>query len=306
MPVGQGEPHDFLRALRREHLRRHRKQPAVGRMFLRRRHKAHPLRRLQNDLLIERLDAVGIDNARRNVLLFEQLRRMQAGRNEFAAGNEQHVLPLFQHLCAARENGVFGIEIFARTARNADVGRLFVLEQFLDDGFRLEAVGRKIHAHPGQSRHCRNILQRVVRHAERPVGNAPRNADERDVGLRISDVHLRLFIGAGGEEAGGRHGEHLLPARRKPRRNGDEILLRNAHFHALGRELLKKGGHGARPARIGAGDDDIPIFLCRRKQRIADDLAVGHFIHTSPPIRAPRARTVRRSSRRDATSRCSP
>ena len=82
----------------------------------------------------------------------------------------------------------------------------------------------------------RQVVQRVVRRAERTVAHAGADADQLDRPIRVGDVILDELERAGGQKARRRNREDVLSRRRQPRRDADEILLRDPQLDDLLRQ----------------------------------------------------------------------
>ena len=90
------------------------------------------------------------------------------------------------------------------------------------------------------------VVQRMVRAAERAVADAGADADDRRRHVGVADVVLDLLQRPGGEKAGGRDGERLLAGRGQTGRDADQVLLGDADFDDLLRQRLAERARACR------------------------------------------------------------
>ena len=241
---------------------------------------ARGARGLHDGLRVERLHAVHVEHGGRDALLGEQVGGVDGMADHLTGGDERHVGTAAHpgRLVHLERALVLGVDILDRVAAHADIGRLVVGDERLDELGRLEAVARQVDAHVGDRAHGGDILRGMVAHAERAVGDAARDADELDVGVGVRHVDLGLLVGARGHERRGARGPRLLAARGHAGRDANEVLLGDADLDGLLRILLEERGERCGAAGVGAQDDDVFVVGGSLEEGVADNLAVGDLV----------------------------
>ena len=195
----------------------------------------------------------------------------------FADGDDREIRA-FLHRDGLIEFEIFDgavIHIFDGVAAEADVGRLVIFHHLGEQRLCEVLVTRQIDAEPWDARHVGDVRRGMMRHAERAVADAARDADEFHIRMRVRDIDFRLLHGTRREEARGRHGKRPLAARGEAGADADEILLGDADFDELLWTLLGIGTKRTRAARVAAKDDDVLIFFALLEEAFREDFLDG-------------------------------
>ena len=228
----------------------------------------------EHGFFIERLQAIHVKHAHKDVRRCKRCCRLLRLNDKFTASDDRAVPTVrHRHSLAQREvRQLAFVDVLDGVPPDADVGRIGIGNQLLHERPRQVLIARQVDAQPRNRPHRRDIIRRVMRHAERTVAHAPRDADELDVRVRIGDIDLRLFHAARRQERRGRHSEGTFAASGKTRTDADEILLGDAHLDELLLAFRRIGAESCRTARIAAEYDDVPVLFRGLNEEIRDDL----------------------------------
>ncbi len=225
-------------------------------------------------LTIQRLDRRHIHHPGRKPVGVQQPRRLQSARDHGPAGDQRDVASLPQDGSPACLKAVsLRVHVRHRHAAHTEEDRPFGGGDRRHGLARLQRIGRnddgqiRDDARPGE------ILDRVVRRAERAVGQPARHAAHFDVALAVAEVDLHLFHSARREKTRRAAHEGDFAGRGQSGAHADQVLLGDAHVDEALRKALAEAGNVGRADRIVGDRDHAGIGLGQRLQRLSKGLA---------------------------------
>ena len=229
-------------------------------MLFDRHHRADVPGRGEHGLCVQRLDRVHAQDGRLDSGLCQFLGRRDGVLQHPAGGDERHVPAVPQG------NGLTDLKLwlaemhvrFARTPQ-AQVHRAVVFDGGTGGTAGLVGVPGGDDDHVGKDAEDGNILRGEVCHSQRPVGHAPADGDDLDIGLVIADVVSDLLQRPERGEIGDGVREADLPAQGHAGCQAGHVLLRHAGVEVLLGEPLGEVGDDAE-AQV-ADDQHDPVVL---------------------------------------------
>ena len=269
------------RALLRKHARNGLAQTADDAVLFAGDHLTTFLRRLDDDLLIQRLDGADIDHAGVDALFRQRPRRNQRLVNHQAGRDNRHIVALSQLLALADFKMILFliVEHRDRQTAKAQVHRAVVGVGRLDRRAGFHIVRRAEHDHAGDGAHQREILAALVGSAVLADGNAAVRRADFHVQVGIADGVAHLLERAPRRKHRKRGSERNQPHRGQTRRNGDHVRLRNAAVKMTIRENLAEHARLRSGGEVGVQHDEVAMFAAQLDQRLAIALAGRDLLH---------------------------
>ena len=120
-------------------------------------------------------------------------------------------------------------------------------------------------------------------HAQRAVADAAADADQLDIGVGVSAVHLGLLVASGRNKACRRESERFLANLGQPCSDTDQVLLGDTGLDGLFRIFFEERCHGGGTSGVAAERDNVFVLLSMLHENFTDDLSVRNLIHCGLP-----------------------
>ena len=228
----------------------------------------------QNGLLVEGLDAVGVDDLGGHALLGQLLGSLERLVDLDAARDDRDVGALAKHAGAAQDHLKAGlVDLRDLGAAHAHVHRALDCCRQTDGGAGALIVGGHQDAHVGQCVHERDVLEHLVAAAVGAHGKAGVGGAHLDVELAVAHGVANLVVAAAGAEDGEGAREGDAAGERKARGDADHVGLGDTDIdqasRVVGAKLLGGGGTG----EVGVNGDHVKAGLGELDEGLAKSLA---------------------------------
>ena len=214
-----------------------------------------------------------VQHARTDAALLKQRRRRQRGLKRDARRDNERIRSFAdQQGLTNLETQLWprhdGVPAFAEP----DIHGAVPVERLRHQALHFLRIARCDDGHPRQGAEDRDVLDGLMRRAERGIHHATAAADEPDVGVVQAKIQTDLLVAAAREERGDGVDVNHLALQRQARSHRDEVRLAHAfHEEALGHLRLKLLQRA--DAEVGADEHHAFVALGQLIHRVETRLA---------------------------------